>query len=93
MSLRFDEDARDEYLEAIRFYGRAAERFAQAVDTAIAQIRANPERFRDVEPGVRSCRVPKFPYSILYTRDDQGVLVLALKHDRRDHDYWRYRVL
>jgi hypothetical protein len=83
VSLRFDEDARHEYLEAIGFYGRAAERFVQAVDPAIAQIHGDPERFRKVEPGVRSCRVQKFPYSILYTRDDQGLFVLALKHDRR----------
>jgi hypothetical protein len=55
VSLRFDEDARHEYLEAIVFYGRAAERFVQAVDAAIAQIRGDPERFREVEPGVRSC--------------------------------------
>ena len=47
MSLRFDEDARHEYLEAIDFYGRAAERFVQAVDAAIAQIRGDPERFRE----------------------------------------------
>ncbi|MBV9492132.1 MAG: type II toxin-antitoxin system RelE/ParE family toxin [Verrucomicrobia bacterium] len=78
MSLRFHEDAQDGYLDAIRFYGRATDRFAQAVDTAIAQIRGDPERFREVEPGVRSCRVPNFPYSVLYTRDDQRVLVLAL---------------
>ena len=64
----------------------------QAVDVAIEQIRGDPERFREVEPGIRSCRVPKFPYSILYGRDDQGLFVLALKHDRRDPDYWRYRV-
>ena len=92
MSLRFDDDARGEYLEAIRFYGRAAERFVQAVEVAIEQIRGDPERFREVEPGIRSCRVLKFPYSILYARDDQGLFVLALKHDRRDPDYWRYRV-
>ena len=61
-------------------------------EVAIEQIRGDPERFREVEPGVRSCRVPKFPYSILYGRDDQGLFVLALKHDRRDPDYWRYRV-
>ena len=65
MSLRFDDDARQEYLEAISFYGRAAEKFVQAVDVAIVQIRGDPERFREVESGVRSCRVPKFPYSIL----------------------------
>jgi len=43
VSLRFDDDARHEYLEAIRFYGRAAERFVQAVDVAIEQIRGDPD--------------------------------------------------
>jgi toxin ParE2 len=90
VSLHFDEDARDEYSKPL--VSGAAERFVQAVDAAIAQIRGDPERFREIEPGVRSCRVQKFPYSILYTRDDQGLFVLALKHDRRDPDYWRYRV-
>ena len=61
MSLRFDDDARHEYLEAIRFYGRAAERFVQAVGVAIEQIRGDPERFKEVEPGVRSCRVWEIP--------------------------------
>jgi hypothetical protein len=79
VSLRFDEDARHEYLEAIGFYGRAAERLVQAVDAAIAQIRGDPDLFREVEPSVRSCRVQNFPYSILYTRDVQGLFVLALK--------------
>ena len=63
--------------------GEQARDLLQAVDPAIAQIHGDPERFREVKPGVRSCRVQKFPYSILYTRDDQGLFVLALKHDRR----------
>jgi hypothetical protein len=32
---------------------------------AIAAIILRPDRFREFEPGVRTCRVSKFPYSIL----------------------------
>jgi len=81
-----------EYREAIMFYGRAAERFTGAVETAIAEIIRRPERFRELEPGVRICRVSKFPYSILYAVKEQNVTVLALKHDRRNPDYWRGRL-
>jgi putative addiction module component len=45
----------------------AAEKFVNAVETAIAAIILEPNRFRELEPGVRTCRVSKFPYSILYT--------------------------
>jgi DNA integrity scanning protein DisA with diadenylate cyclase activity len=66
VSFRLHPDARDELREAVVFYDRAAERFVNAVETAIAAIILKPDRFREFEPGVRTCRVPKFPYSILY---------------------------
>jgi plasmid stabilization system protein ParE len=77
----------------IIFYGRAGERFVEAVDAAIASILRNPERFRELVTGVRTYRVSKFPYSILYkqTPNTETVLILVLKHDRRYPDYWRER--
>ena len=33
----------------------------QAVEVTIEQIRGDPERFKEVEPGVRSCRVWEIP--------------------------------
>lgn len=92
MGFQLHPDARDELREAVLFYGRAAERFVNAVEVAIAAIILKPDRFREFEPGLRICRVSKFPYSILYSVRERDVMILALKHDRRDPDYWRYRV-
>jgi plasmid stabilization system protein ParE len=93
--MRFDEDARREYLDAIVFYSNRAEKigakFADAVEYAIAKIHSSPNRFRELEEGVRRCRVLRFPYSILYNVGEDEILVLAIKHDRRNPDYWRYR--
>jgi ParE toxin of type II toxin-antitoxin system, parDE len=60
VSFRLHPDARDELREAVVFYDRAAERFVNAVETAIAALILKPDRFREFEPGVRTCRVPKF---------------------------------
>ena len=92
MSFQLHPDARNEFREAVLFYGRAAERFVKAVETAIAAIILKPDRLREFEPGVRTCRISKFPYSILYTFREQDIMILAVKHDRRDPDYWRYRL-
>jgi len=85
-------EARKEFREAVLFYSRAAERFVNAVETANAAIILRPDRFREFEPGVRTCRVSKFPYSMLYTFREHDIMILAVKHDRRDPDYWRYRL-
>jgi hypothetical protein len=51
VSFRLHPDARDELREAVVFYDRAAERFVNAVETAIAAIILKPDRFREFEPG------------------------------------------
>jgi hypothetical protein len=56
VSFRLHPDARDELREAVVFYDRAAERFVNAVETAIAAIILKPDRFREFDPGVRTCR-------------------------------------
>jgi plasmid stabilization system protein ParE len=47
VSFQLHPDARNEFREAVLFYGRAAERFVKAVETAIAAIILKPDRFRE----------------------------------------------
>jgi plasmid stabilization system protein ParE len=90
----FDPDAEREYLEAIDYYSskrsNLATRFADAIESAVANIARNPGRFREISPGIHLCRVKRFPYVILFSESKRAVL--AVKHDRRDPDYWRHRV-
>jgi plasmid stabilization system protein ParE len=89
---RYVSEAREEYRSAIHFYGRAAERFFAAVEAAVAKIRKTPTQFREVEPGIRVCRVPRFPYAIYYIIESSEIVIVAVKHDRRDPGYWRHRI-
>jgi plasmid stabilization system protein ParE len=53
MSVEFDKEAKQEYLDAIRFYGKAAERFSDALATCIQKIQESPTRFRQIAPNIR----------------------------------------
>jgi hypothetical protein len=61
MSAEFDKE------DAIRFYGKAAERFSEALAACIQKIQDSPTRFRQIAPNIRSCRVENFPYQLLFT--------------------------
>lgn|GEM_PF-1926810 len=50
-----------------------------------------PERAPEIEPGIRRVLLRKFPYSLLYVVEQDHALVLAVKHDKRQPDYWRER--
>jgi len=75
VSFRLHPDARDELREAVVFYDRAAERFVTAVETAVAAIILKPDRFREFEPGVRTCRRSKI-----------SVLDIVHLYGARNHD-------
>ena len=66
MSFQLHPDARNEFREAVLFYGRAAESFVNAVEAAIAAIILKPDRFREFEPGVRTCRADKLGKPVLH---------------------------
>ena len=45
------------------------------------------------KPTVLNLMTPRnLPLSILYTFRERDIMILAVKRDRRDPDYWRYRL-
>jgi plasmid stabilization system protein ParE len=89
---RYDSEAREEYRNAIHSYGKAAERFFDAVESTIVKIRSTPTQFREIELGVRVCRVPNFPYAIYYIIESSEIVIVAVKHDRIEPGYWHHRI-
>ena len=88
-------EAREELREATRWYAarshRAARRFVDAYKHARQLIEDGPERWAEIEPGVRRVLFRKFPYSLLFALEDDAAVVLAVKHHKRHPDYWRKR--
>lgn len=93
MSYFFNEVARVEHLEHVTYYescqiGLGA-RYLLAFDQAMKGVCAAPDRYRvEVPPGIRRCRVPGFPYNILYRIVNSDIEVLVVAAHRRRPGYW-----
>jgi plasmid stabilization system protein ParE len=100
-AVRYDPEARAEFLDAVRWYARrstvVALRFDEGVRRAEGGIQEGPRDWPLVEGvphalAVRRRLVDGFPFAIVYVELDAEILILALAHGRRRPGYWRARV-
>jgi toxin ParE1/3/4 len=96
MRCEFHPEALAEYEEAARYYAGCQAglelRFMASVETAVRQITAAPDQWRNFEQDVRRCLTKVIPYAILYTIESDYVLILAVMHCHRKPGYWRDRL-
>jgi toxin ParE1/3/4 len=99
--VRFAREARDEILEAGRWYERQRHglraEFLASVDEAIERLARTGTRLElmpgiDVALGVRRLHVKRFPYTIVFIELADRIRVLAVAHNKRRPFYWRERI-
>ena len=66
--------------------------FKLAVEIASAQALGSPERFRLAFDAFHRVLVRRFPFGILYTFDDDFVVVHIVFHTSQDPSKWRERL-
>jgi toxin ParE1/3/4 len=95
MKYVFHPEALTEYADAVRYYAEIrpelAQRFVDAVENTIYQIREAPTRWRAIDEDVRRCLTHRFPYAILYTIEPDYILILAVMHCSRHPNAWKDR--
>ena len=95
MTHRFADEALGEFIAAGRYYNRQVpglgDRFVDEIEVAIRKILAAPMTWRVVEEDVRRYLVHGFPYGIYYTIEGDVIVIWAVKHLRRNQDYWQKR--
>ena len=74
------------YLE-LRSRGLGRRFFAEVrrAESLIAQF---PGSAAEILPGIRKCVLRKFRYSLIYTVESNGLLILAVAHHSRRPGYW-----
>ncbi|HYW06442.1 MAG TPA: type II toxin-antitoxin system RelE/ParE family toxin [Longimicrobium sp.] len=74
------------------FYKRQARhlgtKFTSEVEHAFSRVAENPEIGSPMRRGARKLLVRRFPYLVIYRVLPDGVLVLAIGHQRRHPDFW-----
>ncbi len=99
--VRYDAEAEEEYLAAVRWYRahdrRVAERLVDRVITAETLIHEHPDAWTSppgVAPsiGARRVLVRGFPFALVYVELEQEIRIVAFAHSKRRPGYWRGRV-
>jgi plasmid stabilization system protein ParE len=97
MRLRWHANARAEADAAVAFYNekhpRLAQRFLDDLEVALHRIRRLPNAYHVVEGDLRKCRVPHFPYGVIYRTRAGMIEIIAVMHLRRSPGYWRHRTV
>ena len=95
MRVVFHPDALAEFRASAEYYEQQqpglGDRFANAVEVAVAHIAAAPESWRIIEDDIRRCLTKVFPYAVLYSIEPGNILIVAVMHCRREPGYWRNR--
>lgn len=92
MRVVFTTYARLELRDATAFYelelpglGR---QFKEEVKKAILRVVAYPEAWSIERSEVRKYILHRFPYKILYSVEEDHILIIAIAHQHRKPDYW-----
>jgi plasmid stabilization system protein ParE len=95
MKCWFHPEARIEFLESVVYYESQqtglGQRYLEAVTEAVRRIQAHPNMYRLVGEAWRQCRIPKFPFGIIYRVRNRRIEVIALMHLHRRPGYWQNR--
>jgi toxin ParE1/3/4 len=96
MTLRRVSAAEEEYLTSIAYYiaesPKSAERFADEVEAAIAEVLKAPDRYPIYEENVRRKVLHTFPFSVYYFIEQDELVIIAIMHNNRRPKYWRRRL-
>jgi len=88
MSVRLRPEAAADIRAAMAWYdarepGLSAE-FLSEADAVFARIAARPESYPAVHGETRRALMRRFPYAVYFDIETEGVLVLAVLHQRQD---------
>lgn len=96
MKVRFLAPAQSELDDAVTWYNRQASglgrEFLDELDRAVRRTMAFPMSYPEIEPGIRRCRLARFPYGLIYGIDGENLVVVAVAHLHRQPRYWIDRV-
>ena len=95
MTYRFLSPAQADLAEAVRYYEQAVPglgiKFLDEVELAVQRILLQPEAWTRVAPHHRRCRTRRFPYGVIYSVENDTILIAALMDLRRHPDSWNNR--
>ena len=95
MKVKFIAPARREFLKEVVYYNEQepdlGTAFAQEVEQAVARALAFPEAGTPASKSAKKVFVNRFPFSVIYRPDNDGIVIFAIAHHSRRPEYWASR--
>uniref|UniRef100_Q3ASR8 Plasmid stabilization system protein n=1 Tax=Chlorobium chlorochromatii (strain CaD3) TaxID=340177 RepID=Q3ASR8_CHLCH len=95
VTLKIHELAHQELLDAIAWYNEIqsglGKRFQETIMLQIQKIKQHPTWFPRETIEVFKAYVPRFPYKIIYSVNDEAITIWAIAHLHRKPSYWQSR--
>ena len=97
MLVNIHELAAKEFNEAVEWYELQSDalgkRFKKSVIEQINKIKKNPKWYLIEAGNIYKAYIPKFPYKILFTiEDNKNIVIWAVAHMHRKPWYWQSRM-
>lgn len=95
MRVAFRPEALAEVLEARAWYEQKAPglglEFARAIEASVESAARTPEAYPLIEGECGRVLLRRFPYSVLFRPSNEGLLVVAVFHHKREPGAWLQR--
>jgi plasmid stabilization system protein ParE len=88
--------ARGEFREAVLWYedkrpGLGTD-FLNTIQSEIERVAENPARYPVIYKDLRRALVPRFPYQIIFSFQQDSLYIFAIIHSARDPRVWKRRL-
>ena len=95
MTIKFHSEARKEFFEAADYYEEQVvglgDDFIDEVEKVLDVIEQQPASGMKITKTERRFLVSRFPYGIIYSIEEDQIIVLAVMNLRRKPGYWKLR--
>lgn len=96
MNIRLLEPAQAELDDAVAWYSQQApglgEVFLLETLKTLKLMAQFPQAWHPLGASIRRCRLNRFPYSVIYSVENNELLVIAIAHQHRKPRYWKSRL-
>ena len=66
--------------------------FLEEVVSVTDRILEMPLSWQSLSPNTRRCLLHRFPYALIYTLEEQEIVIVAVVHLHRKPEHWRGRL-
>jgi plasmid stabilization system protein ParE len=95
-SARYHQGASADVKSAVAWYlkrsPKAASDFIAELDRAVDTLREDPERWPMAKGNTRRFLLWRFPFSVIYSEQEDLIVIWAVAHGSRRPEYWTRRL-